>query len=111
VKLSAGKVYCLADTQYAGCAAVIAPTQARKAADQPLWDECHKLGQKAFNQKYAAQKSKQRDHDCAYELHATGGPNARGERWARLLPAACQSGAYVGRDGTDCCDRPSVDLA
>jgi hypothetical protein len=103
-------VYCLNATDDAGCAAIVAKAEAAKAADKPFWDECRQLGLTAFNKKYAATPAKQRDLACAYELHGTGGPNSKGQTWRRLLPAACQEGAFVDRDGLDCCDSNTMSL-
>lgn len=103
--LTRGRIYCLANPGDPRCRTVIARAEAAKAADRPLWNECRRLGERAFNRRYAASPARQRSDGCAYERRGTGGPNSRGVTWRRLLPAVCQAGAYVGRDGTDCCDR------
>jgi hypothetical protein len=108
-KLTRNAVYCLSDPTFPRCAALLAAAESAKVADQPFWDECRE-GETAFNRKYAAEPVRQRSEHCAYEKVGTGGPNSRGQTWRRLLPAACQPGAYVGRDGLDCCDSNKMSL-
>jgi hypothetical protein len=109
-KLTADAVYCLSDEAHPGCKELLAAADAAKAADQPLWEECLEIGEAAFNRKHAADPAKQRSEHCAYEKKGTGGPNSKGQTWRRLLPAACQKNAYVGRDGLDCCDSNNMSL-
>jgi len=109
-KFTADKVYCLEKPAYAGCNAIIAKAESLRAADEPFWQECRSLGQDKFNAKYKSMPERQRSNDCAYESRGTGGPNSKGEFWKRLLPAACWPGTYVGRDGTDCCDKTKMSL-
>lgn len=106
-ELTANAVYCLKDRVHPGCRTVIAEAEAAKKADQSLWAECRKLGEARFNRKHPSQ---QRTHGCAYEKVGTGGPNSKNETWKRLMPAACKPGAYVGRDGLDCCDASKISL-
>jgi hypothetical protein len=107
--LTTNAVYCLAVPTAPGCAAVIEKAEAAKAADKPLYEECL-LNEAKFNAKHASTPAMQRTDHCTYELNGTGGPNSKGERWSRLLPAACQAGAYVDRAGTDCCDGNKMSL-
>lgn len=109
-RLTKHQSYCLADRTAKGCEEVLARAEAAKAADKLLWDECHRLGEQAFNRKYRNQPALQRSLACAYELHGTGGPNSKGETWLRLLPAACYSGSFVDRSGLDCCDSNKMSL-
>lgn len=103
-------VYCPASPEAPGCPELIAAAQARKTADAVLFDECKSLGQPAFNARHSGEPALQRQDDCAYEKHGTGGPNSSGQTWRRLLPAACQTGAFAGRDGLDCCDANKMSL-
>lgn len=108
--LTRDAVYCLSDPTYSGCDELLAAAESSKVSDQPFGDECREIGEAAFNRKYAAEPAKQRSLSCAYEKVGTGGPNSSGQTWKRLLPAACQPGAYVGRDGLDCCDSNKMSL-
>ena len=110
MKFTKNAVYCLAEPGAIGCAQIIKAAQDAKSADTPLWDQCIQIGQTAFNRKYADTPQMQRSNSCAYEKHGSGGPNSRGQHWTRLLPAACQESAFVGRDGLDCCDRNAMSL-
>lgn len=109
-KLTVDAVYCLNEPAHAGCPELLATADTAKAADLPLWDECRQIGEAAFNRKHAGEPAKQRSEACAYEKKGTGGPNSKGQTWRRLLPAVCQKGAYVGRDGLDCCDGNKMSL-
>lgn len=84
------------------CAGRIAAARAARQADLPDWEDCRRVGEPAFN---AAQPgdARRRSNACAYSKLKLGGPNSAGTRWRVLLPAACRSGTYVGRDGLDCC--------
>jgi hypothetical protein len=108
--LTRDAVYCLNDPAYAGCHELLAAADSSKISDQPFWDECRDIGEAAFNRKYADEPARQRSLGCAYEKVGTGGPNSSGQTWKRLLPAVCQPGAYVGRDGLDCCDSNKMSL-
>ena len=103
-------VYCLENTTHPACADILAKANSARVADEPFWQECRTLGESAFNAKYAATKSRQRSNACAYEREGTGGPNSKGEKWRRLLPAACQPSTFIGRNGLDCCDGRKVSL-
>jgi hypothetical protein len=103
-------VYCLAEPTAKGCAALMAAAEARKAEDKVLFDDCKALGEENFNKKHRTEKALQRSDSCTYEKFGTGGPNSHGVTWRRLLPAACQTGAFVGRDGLDCCDKNKMSL-
>jgi len=97
------RINCVANPGHEKCKALMEAVVRRKAADDVLYDECKRLGEAAFNQKYRNQPRMQRSNDCSYERLRTGGPNSRGERWRRLLDGACRPGTYVGRNGLDCC--------
>jgi hypothetical protein len=93
------QINCIANPTHQRCRTLISTLTQRKAADKTLYDECKRLGEPAFNRKYARQPRLQRSNDCAYEQQRNGG----GGRWRRLLDGACRTGHYVGRDGLDCC--------
>jgi hypothetical protein len=103
-------VYCLETPTHPSCSDLLAKANSLRAADEPFWQECRTLGEAAFNKKHAATPARQRSNDCAYEKQGTGGPNSAGQRWRRLLPAACWPNTYVGRDGLDCCDARKMSL-
>lgn len=94
---------CVATPDDPKCATAIATARARQASDEVFYDECKQLGEAAFNRKHANQPNLQRSNDCAYEKIGTG-RNSQGETWTKLLPGACRTGTFVGRDGTDCCN-------
>ncbi len=98
-----GGVYCVAEPENPLCVERIAAAEAAKEADRPAYEAC-RPNQTAFNARQADDTTR-RTHACAYSQLLTGGPNSRGVRWRRLMPAACPAGTYVGRDGLDCCDR------
>jgi len=98
-----GGVYCVAQPEHPLCTQMIGTAQAARAADQPLYDAC-RPNESAFNARQP-DASTRRAHQCTYSHALTGGPNSRGVRWRRLMPAACPAGSYVGRDGLDCCER------
>ncbi len=99
-----GLVNCVANPGHEKCRAVIGEASRRKAADDVLYEECIRLGERNFNrnQRRAGRPHLQRTNKCAYELARTG-RNSKGERWHRLLDGACRPGNYAGRDGLDCC--------
>jgi len=101
-KLTQGKIYCIEHPDVPQCVTMMEAARARKAADLPDWLAC-RANEQDFNNKMKLQPHRQRSNACAYEAHGTGGPNSRGTRWKRLLPAACLANSYVGRDGLDCC--------
>jgi len=84
------------------CSEMMNSAAKRKAADQPYFDECRKLGETAFNFKYKDQPQLQRTWGCTYEMNGTGSSQTGSDR-KLLLPAACGQGSYVGREGLDCC--------
>lgn len=96
-----GRPNCIRSPELPKCANVIDRAKALKSADQPQYDQCRAIGQVAFNKAHPA--AARRSNDCAYEGKGTGGPNARGATWRKLLPGACRAGSFVGRDGLDCC--------
>ena len=95
------KLNCLAAAPDPRCAPVLAAARAAAAADAPLLASCRSLGQARFNA--GEIPALRRANACLYSDMRLGGPNARGVRWRRLLPAACRPGTFVGRDGLDCC--------
>ena len=97
----ASKVNCIANPTRTECVSLISTANALQVADLPLYNQCKKEGEARFNK--GRPLSQQRSNDCAYEQKGTGGPNSKGHTWKRLLPGACRTGAYVGRDGLDCC--------
>lgn len=96
-----GRVNCINFPQNALCAELMEKTIQAKVNDQPLYDECIRVGQSSYNRNRL--KSEKRTHDCGYEYESNGGPNSRGLKWKKLLPGACREGTFVGRDGLDCC--------
>ena len=97
-----GATNCIATPGEPICAAIIAAANAKRIADEPVFQACLADGQSAFNKK-RADRSTRRANDCSYSEASTGGPNSKGVRWQVLMPAACRPGTYVGKDGTDCC--------
>lgn len=96
-----GRVNCIASPSANECLAQIESAIAIQLADRKKYDQCMKTGENIYN---ASQpKMEQRVYKCAYEMHATGGPNSKGITWRKLLPGACREGTFVGRDGLDCC--------
>ncbi|GAB7549425.1 hypothetical protein [Cupriavidus sp. 8B] len=95
------RLNCFASPENAACKAIMDDAKAKQAADLPVYEACKKATEKVFNK--GKPKSQQRSNDCAYEAIATGGPNSKGTKWRRLMPGACRTGTYVGRDGLDCC--------
>jgi len=97
-----GRTNCITDPSNPKCVALMKTANSLQAADQPLYDLCIRDGETAFNR--GRPIAQQRSNDCAYEKKGTGGPNRRGATWKRLLPGACRTGTFVGRDGLDCCN-------
>ncbi|MGH7789080.1 MAG: hypothetical protein ACRERC_19575, partial [Candidatus Binatia bacterium] len=95
-----GKLNCVRTPDDQRCRALIDAARQRQAADQPLYDECRRVGEAAFNQRRPP--AEQRSNGCAYEKVGTG-QNSQGRTWRKLLAGACRDGTYVGRDGLDCC--------
>lgn len=96
-----GRVNCVRTPEHARCVEVIRVAREKQERDRPIYQECVRLGEAAFNR--GRPVTEQRSEACAYEKKGTGGPNSRGKTWRRLLPGACRDGTFVGRDGTDCC--------
>ena len=96
------QISCIDQPTHERCKAMMDAVVSRKAADDVLYAECKQMGEAAFNQKYKTQPSVQRSNDCEYEKLSTG-RNSHGQRWRRLLDGTCKSGAYVGKNGLDCC--------
>ncbi len=97
----AKKTNCIQNPSDPKCIAIIKTAETLQTADLPLYDQCKKEGEAKFNR--GRPIGEQRSNDCAYEKKGTGGPNSKGNRWRRLLPGACRTGTYVGKDGLDCC--------
>lgn len=93
---------CIAQPAHEKCKAMMDVVVSRKAADDLKYAECKQLGEAAYNQKYRTRTALQRSNDCEYEKLSTG-RNSRGQRWRRLLDGTCNAGAYVGKNGLDCC--------
>ena len=100
IRLS-GRINCIKDQSHELCVHLMEKALLAKSADIPLYDQCKKIGQAAFNKDRPAEQKRQ--HNCAYEFESTGGPNSRGLTWKKLKPGACREGTFVGRDGLDCC--------
>lgn len=95
------RINCFQSPGDANCKSIMDEARAKQEVDLALYDECKRVSQERYNRgKPAAQ---QRSNDCAYEALSSGGPNSKGHRWKRLMPGACRTGTYVGRDGLDCC--------
>jgi len=95
------KTNCIQNPGDTKCVAIIKTADTSQTTDLPLYDQCKKEGEAKFNRDRPIEE--QRSNDCAYEQKGTGGPNSKGNRWKRLLPGACRTGTYVGKDGLDCC--------
>lgn len=97
----ADRINCFKEPTNPRCVEVMARAEADKAADQPKRQQCLALGEGPYNaQQPSAEK---RSLSCNYSQERRGGPNSRGVTWRVLLPAACPSGSFVGKDGLDCC--------
>lgn len=96
------RINCFADPQNSRCRNLMETAETRQRNDLVFYDECRRVGEENFNLKYAGRKEMQRSVGCSYEKFGTG-RNSKGERWRKLLPGACRSKTYVGRDGLDCC--------
>lgn len=97
-----GRTNCIVNPGNPKCVALMKTANSLQAADQTIYDQCIKDGETNFNKNRPI--AQQRSNDCAYEKKGTGGPNRRGATWKRLLPGACRTGTFVGRDGLDCCN-------
>jgi len=96
------KVNCIREASNTRCRAIMDAAKQKVIDDTPLYEQCLRDGEKHFNRAHPPEF--QRSNNCAYERTPTGGPNSRGTKWRRLLPAACRPSTYVGRDGLDCCN-------
>jgi hypothetical protein len=95
------RVNCILEPTAPPCVAMMKAAAELRSLDQPKFQACRTQGQATYNKGKAP--ADKRSDECAYESVGTGGPNSRGVRWRKLLPAACREGTFVGRDGTDCC--------
>lgn len=103
-----GRINCIKAPAHSRCTELMGNAKERKKVDVPMFEECLRMGEEEFNS--TRSDSEKRIHGCAYEFEKNGGPNSNGLRWHRLLPGVCREGAYVGRDGLDCCSgNPFVD--
>ncbi len=93
---------CFSSVSDERCRLVLAEAERLKAADSSERGACLSEGEQAYNARQK-DRTRQRSLECNYERFGTGGSNSRGRTWRRLLPAACRDGAFVGRDGLDCC--------
>jgi len=94
---------CFVESQAAECRDGMAAARARKAADDPRYQDCRRIGEPAFNRAHASEHSLQRALGCAYEKFGTGRSRNGRATWRRLLDGACRPGTFAGRDGLDCC--------
>jgi len=92
---------CFQEPEHPKCVNIMSQAKQRQAQDMPLYEACRQQGEVRFNRSRPI--AEQRSLDCAYEQKGTGGPNNKGNRWKKLLPAACRANTFVGRDGLDCC--------
>jgi len=105
-----GRTNCILHPNEPVCSEIIEKAEATKRDDQKKYDECKKLGgDKKFNEAKGRAKAEKRTHDCTY---AESTPERKKKLGLRLLPAACPTNSYVGRDATDCCTgKPLADRA
>ena len=96
----AQRTNCIANPTSPACVDVMKQARDAREQDAPLFARCKELGQEAFNR--TVEPAQQRSDACAYEKVGTG-KNSNGDTWRRLLPAVCNAGTFVGRDGLDCC--------
>lgn len=96
------RINCFDDPDNPKCRSLIESAKAKQRADTILYDECKRIGETRFNRQYASRRELQRSLGCSYERYGTG-RNSRGVTWRKLLPGACRTGTFVGRDGLDCC--------
>ena len=96
-----GRVNCINNDTHPKCRELMRHALKEKQADMPLYSQCLSSGLVEYNKKLPS--NKKRYNNCAYEFESNGGPNSNGLKWHKLLPGACRSGAFVGRDGLDCC--------
>lgn len=97
-------INCISNPLHKGCAEVIADAKKKRDMDQINYQAC--LSDKNFNQRMRENGTpgQQRSLKCGYEANGLGtGINSNGEKWRKLLPAACSPDRFVGKDGLDCC--------
>ena len=102
----AAKVNCIANPDHSLCRATMTAAVAAKAEDEPRFERCVQIGERAYNNSIS-DPSLKRTHACAYFLnrrHPTG-------NWQLLAPGACQDGYFVGKNGLDCCSADPVQAA
>lgn len=97
----AHRVNCIREADKSPCKILLDDARVRRTGDRGKYELCRQIGEQAFNKNRPAEE--QRTLSCAYEKVGTGGPNASGSRWRRLLPGVCGDRAFVGREGLDCC--------
>jgi hypothetical protein len=99
----ASKINCIEEPAHPSCKALMDQVIAEKNADLPLYRECLKIGQSAFNK---AHPNEQRAYDCAYSQEQS--TLQSGTRYRKLLPGACGENSYVSTHGLDCCSADVV---
>ncbi|PWT80589.1 MAG: hypothetical protein C5B44_05155 [Acidobacteria bacterium] len=93
-------INCFTSPNDSKCKALMENAKAAQTADIPKRNKCLSMGQDAYNRSQADPKER-RANDCNYsDLRLGGKP---GNRWRRLLPAACRTGTFVDQFGLDCC--------
>lgn len=93
-------INCFTSPNDTKCQALMENARAAQGADIPKRDKCLSMGQKAYNKAQVDPKER-RANECNYsDLRLGGKP---GNRWRRLLPAACRAGTFVDQFGLDCC--------
>jgi hypothetical protein len=83
------------------CSTVIANATSEQQADARQREVCLEMGQARYNATQS-NPAKRRSLGCNYTKLSLG-RNSKGVTWRRLMPGACKSGSFVGRDGLDCC--------
>lgn len=95
-------INCIGNAGAPACVDLITKARQLQDQDRPERDKCLSLGESAYNAQQS-DPNKRRSNACNYTQARLGGPNAKGVRWRKLMPAACREGTFVGRDGLDCC--------
>lgn len=96
------RIDCFAEPNHVRCDEAVEAAAAAQEADDVQYDRCISMGEAAYNATQSSAATR-RSNACAYSEQRLGGPNSSGTRWRILLPGACRSGTFVGRDGLDCC--------
>lgn len=96
-----GRLNCFKDPGHQKCQTVMTEAKQLREKDAPLYKACVRQGYARFNR--SRPPVKQRSSDCAHQRKLAKGPNGKGDKWRKLLPAGCRENTFVGRDGIDCC--------